>query len=212
MSKPGVANPHYWFRNRSSKRPTCKVAIKHEHTMTGPEAQKRLRDSNAILESTSFLSGANADFIEELYARFLENPDAVEASWRSFFAELGEQRASAQARGAQHRPHLRPRLAREDADLIGALTGYWPPDQRGASTADARAAARESIRAIQLVRAYRVIGHLAADLDPLKLARKPQLPQLDPNYYGFHESDVDRPVIINGVLGLETATPRQMVE
>jgi 2-oxoglutarate dehydrogenase E1 component len=103
-------------------------------------------------------------------------------------------------------------VARDDADLIGALTGYWPSDEAAPSAADARAAARQSIRAIQLVRAYRVIGHLAADLDPLKLTPKPGLPQLDPNFYGFHDGDLDRPVYINGVLGLETATPRQMVD
>ncbi|HEX3430383.1 MAG TPA: 2-oxoglutarate dehydrogenase E1 component [Rhizomicrobium sp.] len=180
--------------------------------MTGPDSQKRLRDSNAILESTSFLSGANSGFIEELYARFLENPESVDPSWRQFFAELGERPASAYRASAEHRPRLRPRVARDDADLLGALTGYWPADGAAASIADSRAAARESIRAIQLVRAYRVIGHLAADLDPLKLAPKPALPQLDPEFYGFHASDIHRPVYINGVLGLETATPRQMVE
>src|SRR6202035_1079395 len=110
--------------------------------MTGPETQKRLLDSNAILKSTSFLSGANAPFIEELYARFLEDPESVEASWRTFFNELGERRTSAQGRGVEHRSHLRPRVVRDDADLIGALTGYWPPDERGASSVDARAAAR----------------------------------------------------------------------
>src|SRR5262249_38062443 len=108
-------------------------------------------------------------------------------------------------------PHLRPRVKREDADIIGALTGYWPSDVAAASTADARAAARESIRAVQLVRAYRVIGHLAPDLDPLNLAPKASLPQLDPGFYGFRDGDLDRPVYINGVLGLETATPRQIV-
>src|SRR5208337_5289023 len=72
--------------------------------------------------------------------------------------------------------------------------------------------AQESVRAIQLIRAYRIMGHLAADLDPLKLTRKHALPQLDPNFYGFHAGDLDRPIFIDGVLGLETATPRQMVD
>src|SRR5438876_3352231 len=129
--------------------------------MTGPDSKNRLRDSNAILESTSFLSGTNAIFIEELYARFLENPDSVDPSWRSFFAEIGERPAALRRLVDSHRSHLRPRVAREDAELIGALTGLWPGDQAAASTADARATARQSIRAIQLVRAYRVIGHLA---------------------------------------------------
>src|SRR5271169_472511 len=84
------------------------------------------------------------------------------------------------------------------------MTNQSPSDRLGR-------AAKDSIRAIQLVRAYRVIGHLAADLDPLKQTNKPALPQLDPNFYGFHAADLDRPIFTDGVLGLESATPRQMV-
>src|SRR5215469_2526569 len=170
---------------------------------------QNLRASNQALESTSFLAGADVSFLEALYARYLENPESVDAGWRSFFADLG-QRGTTQPRGSAGAiSRLRPRLARDDSDLIGALTGYWPPEERAAgSSADARAEARESIRAIQLVRAYRVMGHFAADLDPLRLTRKPPVPQLDPNFYGFHESELDRPIYINGVLGLESATPR----
>ncbi|HWY16343.1 MAG TPA: 2-oxoglutarate dehydrogenase E1 component [Rhizomicrobium sp.] len=172
-----------------------------------------LRASNEILEATSFLSAANASFVEELYARWLENPEAVDPGWRTFFAELGAPEPSSRQSAEAPRPRLRPRATKEDADLIGALTGYWTPDEGTVSrAADVRLAARESIRAIQLVRAYRVIGHLAADLDPLKLLQKPPLPQLDPHFYGFRDSDFDHPVFINGVLGLESATPRQMVD
>ena len=160
--------------------------------MAGPDSQNRLRDSNAILEATSFLWGANAAFIEELYARYLENPDSVDASWQTFFTSLGDRQAAVLRASANARPRLRPRVKRDDADLVGALTGFWPTDGAAAATIDARAAARESIRAIQLVRAYRVIGHLAADLDPLGLSPRPRLPQLDPNFYGFHDVDLDR--------------------
>ncbi|HEX3654142.1 MAG TPA: 2-oxoglutarate dehydrogenase E1 component [Rhizomicrobium sp.] len=166
------------------------------------------RASNDLLEATSFLSAANADFIEQLHAQWLENPESVEPSWRQWFAELGNNGVSpAQERQAQF---VAP-LSGQDAELLGALTGLWPPRKSDISTADARAAAKDSVRAIHMVRAYRVIGHLAADLDPLHLNPKPHLAQLDPNFYGFHESDLDRPIFIDGVLGLETATPRQMV-
>src|SRR5262249_35296524 len=81
-----------------------------------------------------------------------------------------------------------------------------------ADAKDLRAAAQESIRAIQLVRAYRVMGHLEADLDPLQISRGQPHPQLDPAFYGFHAEDLDRPIFIDGVLGLSTATPRRIVE
>src|SRR5437763_8161821 len=96
--------------------------------MTGPDSQDRLRNSNAVLESTSFLSGANAPFIEELYARWLESPDAVDSSWHSFFAELGERSRAARRPPAGPRPYLRPRAACDDAELLGALNGLWPSD------------------------------------------------------------------------------------
>ncbi len=62
------------------------------------------------------------------------------------------------------------------------------------------------------MRAYRVIGHLEADLDPLKISPKTPHPQLDPEFYGFHAADMDRPVFIGGVLGMETTSPRQITD
>src|SRR3569623_255629 len=170
------------------------------------------RTSNDLLEATSFLSGANAGFIEGLYAQWLENPDAVAPSWRAWCAELGQQGLSPTqlGRGPEWRRDAKPDL--RDGELVGALTGLWPPPKGEAAPADARAAAKDSVRAIHMVRAYRVIGHLAADLDPLHLNPKPHLAQLDPNFYGFHAEDHDRPIFLDGVLGLETATPRQMVD
>ena len=104
---------------------------------------------------------------------------------------------------------MKPTLA--SGELVDALTGQWPA-KAGLSDKDNRAAALDSIRAIQMVRAYRVIGHLEAELDPLHLSPKMPYPQLDPAFYGFHDADLDRPVFVGGVLGLETATPRRMVD
>jgi 2-oxoglutarate dehydrogenase E1 component len=156
--------------------------------MTSQSSAERLnRSSNAIFEETSFLSGANAQFVEALYAQYLSDPNSVEPSWAQYFAGLD---------GAA--PRSRP----------PARTSGVPAAQGG----DVRSAAQDSIRAIQLVRAYRVIGHFEADLDPLRLSPKVPHPQLDPAFYGFAETDLDRPVFIDGVVGLGTATPRQMVD
>ena len=74
-----------------------------------------------------------------------------------------------------------------------------------------RAAARDSVRALTMVRAYRVRGHMESDLDPLGL--KPIKPHadLDPATYGFTEADMDRPIFVNNVFGLETATLRELI-
>jgi 2-oxoglutarate dehydrogenase E1 component len=182
--------------------------------MTTQSTSDRLnRASNEVMEATSFLFGANAAFIETLYAQYQENPDTVDPTWRAWFASLGEGelKAAQLGRGPQWKRDAKPELRLDE--LTGALTGQWPAKKDGeVSERDLRAAAQDSVRAIQLVRAYRVIGHLAADLDPLKLNPKPAMPQLDPGFYGFHDADLDRPIFIDGVMGLASATPRQMVE
>ena len=64
-----------------------------------------------------------------------------------------------------------------------------------------------------IIRAYRIRGHLAADLDPLGLTRTRRTTRsLTPTSYGFTEADMDRPIFIDKVLGLESATMRQIVE
>ncbi|MEI9930898.1 MAG: hypothetical protein WDM89_10205 [Rhizomicrobium sp.] len=97
----------------------------------------------------------------------------------------GEQRLDpAQlGRGPEWRRDVKPDLA--NSEVVGALTGQWPV-KAGTRTGDSRAAALDSIRAIQMVRAYRVIGHLESNLDPLKLSPKTPHPQLEPSFYGFH--------------------------
>jgi 2-oxoglutarate dehydrogenase E1 component len=167
------------------------------------------RATNDILEATSFLQGTNAAFIESLYAQYQENPDAVDPSWAAYFAGLSEQELSATqlGRGPRWARDRKPDLAA--GDLVGALTGQWP-SKPGVSEKDVRAASQESIRAIQMVRAYRVIGHLESNLDPLGIAPKVPHPQLEPAFYGFQ--DMDRPVFVGGVLGLESATPRRIVD
>jgi len=155
-----------------------------------PSAERVNRASNAIFDETSFLFGPNARFVEALYEQYLSDPSTVEPSWARYFAGLDG--APARSPGWVQR-----------AGAAGMAA---------ASESDVRSAARDSIRAIQLIRAYRVIGHFEADLDPLKLSPRIAPPQLDPAFYGFQDKDLDRPVFIDGVLGLQTATPRQIVD
>jgi len=75
-----------------------------------------------------------------------------------------------------------------------------------------RRAAEDSIRAMMLIRTYRVRGHLAARLDPLGLSRMDVPPDLTPAYHGFTNADLDRPIWIGGALGFEQATVREIVE
>src|SRR4051794_7370006 len=81
----------------------------------------------------------------------------------------------------------------------------------GATPDEVRRAAEDSIRAMMLIRTYRVRGHLAANLDPLGLTRRDVPADLTPAWHGFTDEDLDRPIFVCGVLGFETATVREIV-
>src|SRR6516162_6954341 len=143
------------------------------------------------IDGGSFLTGANAEFIAGLYARFLDDPASVDQSWRRFFSELGDDKASALF-------ELRaPSWDRPPARSIG--NGAAVPAAYDAEAL--RQATSDSIRALQLIRAYRVRGHLEADLDPLGLDKSGPYPELDFRSYGFTESDLDRKIFLNNVFG-----------
>ncbi|MAY88773.1 MAG: 2-oxoglutarate dehydrogenase E1 component [Pseudooceanicola sp.] len=185
---------------------------------------------NDQFHASSFMQGANAAYLEQLYAQYAGDPNAVDAAWAEFFRALGDAEldVKAEARG--------PSWARSDwppqpnDDITGALTGDWGPMAVEAKAAGRKIADKaveagqvvsddqikravlDSIRALMLIRAYRIRGHLVADLDPLKMRDQTPHPELDPKTYGFGEADLDRPIFIDNVLGLQIAPMRQIVE
>jgi 2-oxoglutarate dehydrogenase E1 component len=184
------------------------------------------QSSNDVFHASSFLQGHNADYIEALYAKYADNPGAVDESWRQFFASLGDSSADAKAEAAG------PSWARKDwppvpsDELTAALDGQWPTEAKAAgdkirakaeekgvtlSEEQVRAAVLDSIRALMIIRAYRIRGHLVADLDPLGMRDDSLHPELDPATYGFTKADMDRPIFIDNVLGLEVATMNEIV-
>jgi len=180
-------------------------------------------DTNDVFERTSFLYGGNARFIEQLHDRYLKDPASVDPEWRQFFEGLGD--AGLEPRGPSWQREGWPEAV--NGELVSALDGDWGPAERQVaqridararqvgttpSAAETRKATLDSVRALMMIRAYRIRGHLAADLDPLKLRRQDAQPELDPASYGFGPADMDRPIFIDNVLGLERATIRQMLE
>jgi 2-oxoglutarate dehydrogenase E1 component len=184
------------------------------------------QDANAAFALTSFLYGSNAPYIEDLYARYEADPQAVDAEWQSFFQSLKDNAADVakNARGPSWgRPDWPPLPG---GDLVAALDGNWAEVGNGVgnkvkaqaqsrgvelSNADVERATRDSIRALMLIRAYRARGHFHANLDPLGLTPAKNEEELDPRTYGFSEADLDRPIFLDKVLGLEFGTIRQIV-
>ncbi len=181
--------------------------------------------ANDAFEKTSFLYGGNAAFIEQLYAQFQRDPTSVGQEWREFFSALGDGAVEIEqsAQGASWKRQDWP--VPENGELVSALDSNWAGLEsslkekiqktapEGTLSQEAlRAATVDSIRAIMMIRAYRMRGHLDADLDPLKIETKGPSPELRPESFGFTEADFDRPIFIDKVLGLETATVRQILE
>jgi len=171
----------------------------------------------AQLERTQFLYGGNSTFVEELYAKYVANPDSVDASWRQFFEALGDD--FSQPKQALSRPSWAPAnvlVQLDDEGLLGPSGKATKAAERaakgGASAADARAAALDTIRAAMLIRNYRIRGHLMAQLDPLGIQAPGEHPELEPTSYGFSDADMDRPIFIDNMLGLETATLREILQ
>jgi 2-oxoglutarate dehydrogenase E1 component len=175
---------------------------------------------NALFQASSFLNGANADYVDALQARYERDPASVDASWAEYFRSLGDDRATGGASWARSDWPLTP-----TDELTSALDGQWPEAKAigdkvkakavekgvGLSDAQVRQAVLDSLRALMIIRAYRIRGHLVADLDPLRLADPQPHPELDPKSYGFTDADMDRPIFIDNVLGLQTASLREIV-
>jgi 2-oxoglutarate dehydrogenase E1 component len=154
------------------------------------------------------LNGGNAAFIADLYARWIESPTSVDQSFASLFDSLDDEARAVleDASGASWAPR--------DSNLKAesAPAGEPGPAVGGATSASIRTATLDSIRALMMIRVYRVRGHLEARLDPLGLQVPKTHPELDPATYGFTDADWDRPIFIDRVLGRETATLREIVD
>ena len=183
------------------------------------------QDANAQFALTSFLYGGNAAYIENLHARYQADSSSVDAAWQTFFESLKDD-ARAVELNARGPSWQRPNLQHADGDLIAALTGDWgevektvtgkvaaQAQARGVelSSASVQQAARDSIHALMLIRAYRIRGHFHANLDPLGLEPMNDDEELDPRSYGFTEADYDRKIFLDKVLGLEFSTIREIV-
>jgi 2-oxoglutarate dehydrogenase E1 component len=184
------------------------------------------QDANSAFARTSFLYGGNADYIDKLYARYEADPQAVDAQWQLFFAGLKDSGPDVvqNARGPSWRRSDWPPIPH--GDLISAFDADWGEIEQGISdkvlaAAQAKGveisagavqqAARDSVKALMLIRAYRARGHLHANLDPLGLEPVKDAQELDPGTYGFTDADYDRKIFLDRVLGLEFGTLRQIM-
>jgi 2-oxoglutarate dehydrogenase E1 component len=189
------------------------------------------QDANAAFALSSFLQGTNATYIDDIYARYEQDPASVDPEWQEFFKSLKDSPADVRknAEGPSWGRDNWPLTPRDD--LTSALDGNWAqvekaigqkiaakaqaktPAKDGAevTVAELHQATRDSVRALMLIRAYRMRGHFHANLDPLGIEAPRNREELDPRSYGFEEGDFDRKIFLDHVLGLEYGTLREIV-
>jgi len=192
------------------------------------------QDANAAFALSSFLQGTNATYIDEIYARFEKDPALVDTEWQEFFKSLKDSPADVQknAEGPSWGRNNWPLTPRDE--LTSALDGNWAEVEKAVGSkiaakaqaqaqaqgqvkgaeitaADVHQATRDSVRALMLIRAYRMRGHFHANLDPLGIEAPRDREELDPRSYGFVEGDFDRKIFLDHVLGMEYASLREIV-
>ena len=153
---------------------------------------------NDVFATTSFLQGANAAYLEQLYASYQKAPNSVGPEWQAFFASLRDDKDDVlfQARGPSWKPN-------GSAAKVVAPAAF--------TKEQALAAAQDTLAARTLIRNYRTRGHLISKLDPLELTTRKEHPELRPRTYGFTKADYDRPIYLGGALGLQFGTLREVL-
>ena len=129
---------------------------------------------------------SNLKKIQELYKEYKINKKNIDNNWISFFDDLTEEAAD---------------LLEGNSNNIISNKG-----QNSNNNSQDNEYTANSLRARLLIRAYRIAGHLKADLDPLELTEQKYIPDLDPKTYGIDDNDMDKEVFIDGVFGINTIT------
>ncbi len=168
-------------------------------------------DNNITFKKTSFLSGINSEFINQFYSDYLTDPKSLPEGWKKFFDGLSEDEKLilSDLNGPSWSP-----VKKTKKIPINPNENNPTKDEENsvAGSVTLKEASKDSVRAIMLIRAYRIRGHLIANLDPLTLQEKEEHPELKPETYGFSKKDYSRKIFLDGVLGLQYADLNQILK
>ena len=165
--------------------------------------------NNQIYKKTSFLAGINSDFLDKYYSIYLTNPNKIPKDWKAFFDGLNEEIkiVSKNLSG----PSWSPKKNYQNIEFESQKNNDTQKDET-LQVGTIEQSSKDSIRAIMLIRAYRIRGHLIANLDPLDLQKKDEHLELKPETYGFLKKDYKRKIFLDGVLGLQYASLDQILQ
>ena len=149
----------------------------------------------------SFLNSSNAPYVAELFFKHKKDPSSLDSSWNEFFSSLNEDEISILCDFGGPEWKKRKSNVIDDVSFEKVIRSDLNTDFNNFKNSTV-----DSIRTLRLIRAFRINGHLIADLDPLMLHKKNYHPELDYQSYGFSERDLDRAIFVDGSLGLEKAS------
>ena len=167
-------------------------------------------NNNTTYKKTSFLSGINSEFINQFYSDYLSDPKSLPEGWRKFFEGLSEDEKLVLS--DLNGPSWSPTKKNNRANISVIEVEKEKVEKEEINSSSIKQASQDSVRAIMLIRAYRIRGHLIANLDPLSLQKKDEHPELKPESYGFTEKDYQRKIFLDGVLGLQYANLSQIIK
>jgi len=167
-------------------------------------------DNNINYKKTSFLAGSNSEFINEFYSDYISDPSSLPDSWRMFFDGLSddEKLIYKDIKGPSWSPEKKLRKIKFPKNKEEEIK----EKNSDVNSKTVKQASKDSVRAIMLIRAYRIRGHLIANLDPLSIQQKEEHLELKPETYGFEKKDYNRKIFLDGVLGLQYGDLNQILE
>ncbi len=141
--------------------------------------------NNTIYKKTSFLAGNNSEFINEFYADYLSDPNSLPESWRKFFDGLSDNEKliyeDLKGPSWSRAKKIKKPSSKDDKRIS------TEKDQSNLNFESIKQASKDSVRAIMLIRAYRIRGHLIANLDPLSIQKKKRAYRIKPRNLRIHK-------------------------
>ena len=173
---------------------------------------------NLEYEKTSFLNKSNSAFIERMYLKFINKEADLPESWKDYVEGIGDELniVAKEING----PSWGPKKNKVDIDELqkkidqkenNRENKLWDRSEKFNYQVLANSN-KDSISAVSLIRAYRLRGHLLANLDPLGMRESDYLDELHPEFYGFKKENYDKKIFLNGVINRKDATIKEILK
>jgi len=170
---------------------------------------------NLEYKKTSFLNKSNSAFIEQMYLKYINNDSDLPKSWKEYFSGTEDEMIEVikEINGPSWKKpfskkidtnEIKKKIEEQEQKNINANEKFNFQVVANSN--------KDSISAVALIRAYRLRGHLLANLDPLEMMKSEYLDELHPEYYGFKKNDYDKKIILNGVINKESSTIREILK